>query len=142
LTGNGADMRDKGVANHMKNTSIIPLADGPITVVFQHDGPYWIATALEFDIIGTGKTRQESLSQLQELVSLYLFEVIQEPDKHNIFNPSESELWALADKVKYNVLISLKLTKKTESESKMMLRDVRPFRNSIKEFNLSPACIS
>lgn len=127
----------------MKSTQIISLADGPITVAFKKAGSYWIATALEFDIIGTGNSREEAFSQLRELVSLYLLEVVRAPEQHNIFNPSDSELWELADKVKYNVLIMLSVTKLNETKSgRVMLRDVGSFKNDITEFNLSPACYS
>lgn len=139
--GNSADMRDESPVDTMKNIQIIPLADGPITVAFKKDGPYCLATALEFDIVGTGKTRTEALNQLQELVSVYLFEVLTTTGKRSLYNPSEQIEWEAEDKARYTVQMIVRVTRHSgPTPSRPTLSQARPFRKNIEQFNLTPAC--
>ncbi len=69
---------------------------GNLTVGFRQVAGLWHANALQFDIIGTGHTKDSALQQLKELLSEYLASVITELKKgHKVafFNPADSAEW-------------------------------------------------
>ena len=69
---------------------------GNLTVGFRQVAGLWHANALQFDIIGTGHTKDSALQQLKELVAEYLASVIAELKKgHKVdfFNPADSAEW-------------------------------------------------
>lgn len=79
-------------------------AEGPVTVAVRKFGREYHCTALEFDILGTGKTKQEALVQVQELIEDYITSVIEELAKgHRVafFNPSVEKDWNQADELRF-----------------------------------------
>ncbi len=78
-------------------------AEGPVTVAVHKMGREYHCTALEFDILGTGRTKQDALAQVQELVEEYIAGVIEELGKGNkvaFFNPSGERDWNQADELR------------------------------------------
>lgn len=72
---------------------------GNLTVGFRQIAGLWHANALQFDIVGTGRSKDAAFRQLQELVTEYLMGVIAEIKKGNkvaFFNPADSEEWNAA----------------------------------------------
>ena len=52
----------------------VKLLKGPVSVAFSKRGRFHYATALEYDLVGIGSSRDKALSELQDVVNIYLTE--------------------------------------------------------------------
>lgn len=80
---------------------IVKIANGPITVAFRQDEGEWLATALQFDLVGTGKTKDTAFAQLKELVNDYLTFILSVKGEVAFFNPSPREEWEAPEQEQY-----------------------------------------
>ncbi len=72
------------------------VLQGDVTVAYRKEGSEWFATALEFDLLGYGRTRKAAFKLLQELIAEYMLEVahlVSEGKRVAFFNPSETAEW-------------------------------------------------
>jgi hypothetical protein len=77
--------------------------EGPATIAVRKVGREYHYTALEFDILGIGRTKQDALAEVQELVEEYVYSVIEELGKGYkvaYFNPSGERDWNQADELR------------------------------------------
>ena len=125
----------------MKNSIQITLK-GPVTVTYRQEGAEVYARALEFDLVGIGKTRKSALKELQEIFADYAEEVLNTKGKVRFFNPSDSEEWENPDKEYFSAVFEfvgkaspLALPSVCDS-----IRDLRPMREAVKTVQLQPYC--
>ena len=120
---------------------------GNLTVGFRQVAGLWHANALQFDIIGTGHTKDSALQQLKELVAEYLASVIAELKKgHRVefFNPADSAEWNKARYVEEFAVCIIGLVPVSASASPSPLNLSRPsavrnFRGPVRSIELAPA---
>ena len=85
----------------------ISVVKGRVTVSYRQEEGKWYATALEFDLVGSGNTRDAAFADLQQVVNCYIEEVIKAPGSVEFFNPSSREEWGAPDKEGYQVAIAI-----------------------------------
>lgn len=118
---------------------IIKMAGGPITVACRQEEDLWLCTALQFDIVGTGPTKEAAFEELKELVNAYLTHLLQAKGKISVFNPSDRAEWETPLKENYDVLVVLAEPAATVSSARVLsLDEVRPVRRRVREFELTP----
>ncbi len=123
-----------------QNIRVLKLAEGPISVVYKQQDGEWHCIALEFDLVGTGPTREKAFGSLKCILNLYLVEVLNTRGDIAFFNPADRADWDLNDKERYDVSVILVEQKATLATSKRWTRqEVRPLRKRIREFTLTPA---
>lgn len=71
---------------------------GPVTVAYRRRRCDYVAIALQFDLVGIGKTKTEALLQLQKILDIYVREALKEKGRIKFFNPSPAEEWELPEK--------------------------------------------
>lgn len=97
-----------GAANgHSLPIRLVTTLEGPISVAFKKAGREWHAIALQFDIVGTGKTRAEAFCQMQGLFETYVSEVLKASRPVRFYNPSERADWEIRDKAHFHVVVVL-----------------------------------
>lgn len=120
---------------------IVKIAGGPITVAYRKEDDLWYCTALQFDIMGNGKTREKAFAQLKKLVNSYLIHVLSVKGPVSFFNPSDREEWETDDKRSYDVLVLISGSAPVSDNELLKLSDVKLFSRRVKEFELAPtAC--
>lgn len=132
----------------MAKKSAIILASGPVTVAVRRFRDYYTCTALQFDIVGTGKTKGAALRQLQELVGEYLLAVIElvaQGKKIRFFNPSDAEEWNRAQELRdFKVSFALQTGNLADAPPADIrfdpnLRELARYKDSIESVELVPA---
>lgn len=117
---------------------VIRIAEGPITVAYRQDGEEWLCTALEFDLVGVGATREEALGELKEIFGTYLIEVLRTPGKVAFYNPSEAEEWNNPDKAHYEVsVLIVEREEALPASGRMRLEEVRLLSDRVQDFELT-----
>jgi len=113
---------------------------GPINVTYREQDGKVYARALEFDLIGIGENRSESLRELQDIVGEYVYEVLNTKGKVRFFNPSIPEEWENTDKEPYLVTFVIAVPVKTPDISFIFnsIEDVKPMRKSVRTIQLQP----
>ena len=118
----------------------ISFLKGPVTVAYRREGKKWLCTALEFDILGIGRTRKTAFQQMRSLVNEYLADVLKAEGPVEFFNHSAGKEWTAKDKEYYKVVVAL-----AQAEEKrpvpQTLRDIqqlRHYRDRIRGFDLTP----
>ena len=116
------------------------IAEGPITVTYRREDDLWFCLALQFDIVGTGPTRQAAFGELRELLNTYIEAVLNTKGKVSFFNPSEAEEWENPDRENYEVTAILEPRPDIpEVTGRITLEEMRThYRDSIQSFDLSP----
>ena len=126
----------------MRSELTITIMSGPVTVAYRRTGGEWICTALQFDIVGTGATRDEAFDELRALFQTYLREVVDTEGPVKFFNPSDAEEWQRKDKGEYRVEAILAKVEEEADAPPRVVNDIaklRPYRDRIKAFDLTPA---
>lgn len=120
----------------------IQTVDGTVTVAYKKHGREWHATALQFDLVGTGRTREAALREPQELFESYLSAVLETKGRVRFYNPSDAQDWDAKDKEYFRVVcIVLAGTSHTRSLSAPSLDDIDTLRRiepRIKSVKLTP----
>ena len=63
---------------------------GPVTVAYKRCREGFMCTALQFDILGIGRTKREAFQEMRDLVEEYLEEIVRSPEPVCFFNPSDA----------------------------------------------------
>ena len=82
----------------------VQTLDGTIAVAYKKQGREWRATALQFDLVGTGSTRQAALRELQQVFETYLSAVLETKGRVRFYNPSDPADWENKDKEHFRVM--------------------------------------
>jgi len=121
---------------------VLPL-DGTISVAYKKHGRDWYATALQFDLVGTGNSRAEALQELQSLFETYLGAVLDTKGRVRFYNPSEQADWDTKDKQHFRVVCIVAAAPKpaVRTSAPSSLDDIdalRRIRSRIMRVRLSP----
>ena len=119
---------------------VLPV-DGAISVSFRKRGKEWYATALQFDLVGTGTSRDEALRELQTLFEAYVNAVIGTKGRTRFYNPSEAEEWEVRDKQHFRAVCIVTAPLGTRTSVTPSLDDIgslRRIRSRIHGVRLSP----
>jgi hypothetical protein len=119
----------------------IAVLAGPVTVAFCKVDREWTCTALEFDIVGIGSTRDEAFDEMRGLVHSYLVDVIQEPGPVELLNPSDPAEYRRCEKQEFKVAVALAKLRGSRTRVRRELPDIRTLRrlrNRIKGVDLIP----
>ena len=111
-------------------------------MTYRRERGEWMCTALEFDIVGTGKTKQEAFDELRALVETYLLEVMDTDAPVEFYNPADAEEWECKDRKSYRVAVIMARAKEDTSIPPRMVRDItklRPYRDRIRGVDLELA---
>lgn len=123
-----------------KVTIKVETLEGPVSVAYRRSGKEWHAIALQFDIVGTGKSKAAAFREMQELLELYITEVLKAPKPVRFYNPSEQADWQLRDKAHFHVAMVLASTVQApERPSLDDLAALRPLRSKIRGIQLQRA---
>jgi hypothetical protein len=117
---------------------------GPVTVVSCKVGHEWQCTALEFDIVGIGATRDEALAEMRGLVNAYLVGAIREPGPVELMSPSDPAEYRSCEKHTYKVAVALAKLRKSRPPVRQEIADIstlRRLRNRIKGLDLIPVSV-
>jgi len=119
----------------------ILLLQGPVTVAYRQAGRKWYATALQFDLVGVGRSPHAAFNELQGVVTTYLEEILKTKGPVRLFNPSESGEWECARRESYHVAIAaVKTGKGVHAPATVRNADeLRRLGRRIAGFNLVPA---
>jgi len=115
--------------------------EGSVSVAYKKAGKEWHAIALQFDIVGTGKTRGEAFREMQGLFETYLSEVLKTSGPVRFYNPSDQADWEIKDKSDFHVVIvlSARQVPSAEAPRRPRLDELRPVRSQIQSIQLQPA---
>jgi hypothetical protein len=113
---------------------VIGVLKGPITAAFRRDAGRWLCTALQFDIVGIGDTRDEARSEMQALVNAYLENIIRKPGPVEFYNHAEAEEWQGADKEHFLVAFAFAGIAPEVLDAKSLSR----YRSRIRDAKLIP----
>ena len=75
------------------NHNDLVVLQGYLTVAHRRRGREFCCTALQFDLVGFGRTKREAFDELRLLVEEYVENVIKAPGPVRFFNPSEADDW-------------------------------------------------
>lgn len=119
-------------------------AKGNVTVAYRRIAKEWYANALQFDIVGTGRTKEDALDELKELIQDYVVEMVSDLGKGlsiAFFNPADPDEW---NKARYIEEFEVEFTIKAAAEvpSTFRLSDssrMRDLASYIRSVDLVPA---
>jgi len=133
---------------HVKNRRPRPIEGidmvtlhGPITVAYRRVSRMWHCTALQFDLVGVGKTKVEAFAEMRDLLRDYLEEVLATDGPVRFFNPAESGEWNVRDQEYYNVAL-LVSGGESAAPNRTPLSDIarlRGYRDAVQGIGLVPA---
>ncbi len=67
----------------------------PLRVVFYAEEGEWVAHCLEFDLLGSGTTKQEAVESLSEAIRLQVDESLRSDNPRNLFSPAGGEYFEM-----------------------------------------------
>jgi hypothetical protein len=94
-------------ASKVTENTVVRKLEGPVTVAFSQLADEWYATALEFDLVGTGASREAALRQLKAVVKTHFETLLTTPGKVRFFNPSDADEWNIEDKEYFTMTITI-----------------------------------
>ena len=97
---------------------------GQLDVAYRRRKGEWHAIALQFDIVGIGRTQGAALRQMKELVEEYILDIANrdiDTKRVQFFNPSSVEEWNLPKRESF--LVTLILAKPTYFPEPLELSD-------------------
>lgn len=125
-----------------KQLKTIKLIRGLVNVSHRKSGKRWYSTALELDIVGTGDSRKKSFAQLQELVSEYVFAIVDELDagaRVQFFNPSDAEEWNRGQVEQFEVTFILEVDQRANISPTITPQKLGDLAGEIQSIDLVPA---
>ena len=63
----------------------------PLRVVFYREDEEWVAHCLEFDVLGSGTSRQAALDDLEECIDIQIEFSVEHNNPANLFRPAPGE---------------------------------------------------
>jgi hypothetical protein len=82
------------------------IAQGNVSVGYYQEGGRWFALARQFDLLGSGATREEALNQLRELVQDYV-EASLTWGMERFLNPAPDDEWERASRYRQEYSVTL-----------------------------------
>lgn len=125
-----------------KQLKTIKLIQGSVNISHRKSGKRWYSTALEFDIVGTGNSRKESFAQLQELISEYVFAIIDELNsgaRVQFFNPSDAEEWNRGQREQFEVTFILEVDRQSDVSPTITPQNLGDLAGEVQSIDLVPA---
>jgi len=112
------------------------IAGGNVTVGYYQENGTWYALARQFDLLGSGPTREAAFAQLKELVSDYVEECITW-GVERFFNPTPDDEWRRASGRVTEYLVILSFTRYSSRQKALPQRlrtgddltELAPFRD-------------
>ena len=80
------------------------VLSGPVTVAYTKTAKEWTCTALEFDLVGFGKTKDDAFDALRGVVNTYLDAALETPGPIQFFHPADGKCWNAKHKERYDVI--------------------------------------
>lgn len=122
----------------MERNFLISVLGGPVTVAYRKRGRKWYCTALQFDLVGIGRTREDSFNQLRDVMNIYLADVLDADGPVEFFNLSERRDWATKDIETYSVVAIMARVRRKPLIPPVFRRiqDLRRYRNRVQSFDL------
>jgi hypothetical protein len=138
--------KTRPAASHLKTYSpsqiVIRALEGPVTVASKKSGRKWHCTALQFDLVGIGKSRGEALEELKGVVNAYLCELLKAKGKVRVFNPSDAAEWECEDKREFTVSVAIVGSKNpAEVPERLSFSKARRYSDRIQAVNMLPAAV-
>ena len=94
---------------------------GPVKVAYyQEDGEWW-CVALQFDLMGSGNTREEALNELKELIVEYILACVKAANEGKtvvFFHPSSEDRWNIEDSENFQIVARVRV-KDSPAEHRM-----------------------
>lgn len=75
----------------------ISIVGGPVVVAYRRHWRGWTAMALQFSLMGLGRTREEAFEELKRVLLTYLKTVLDAKGATRLFDPADAEDWETAD---------------------------------------------
>lgn len=81
---------------------------GPVSIAYRYDknAKEWEAIALQFNILGLGKTKEEAFQEVKSLFETYVETITQTKGKVQFHNPAEGRYWDAEDVDQFHVVVS------------------------------------
>jgi hypothetical protein len=87
----------------------ISIVGGPVVVAYRRHRLGWMAMALQFSLIGLGRTREEAFEELKGVLLTYLKMVLEAKGSARLFNPAEAEDWDTPDQERFYLAVQGKI---------------------------------
>ena len=126
----------------MARECAVVVVGGPINVSFRRRRKEkdWLCTALQFDLVGIGASREEAFAELRSVVEDYLEEVLTTEGPVRFYNLSDEQEWGNPDQKVFDVQAYIAATaEQTRVPSRMRHRKIRDYRDRVRAFDLVPA---
>ncbi|HOE95269.1 MAG TPA: hypothetical protein PK847_01665 [Candidatus Sumerlaeota bacterium] len=98
--------------------------EAPITVSCRLIEGDWHCTALQFDILGVGNTREAAFAQLRELVEAYLRHALASKHEVKLFNPAHREEWNNPGREFFDLAIHVRSARTSGRPSRLRLQEL------------------
>ena len=79
--------------------------EGPVSVAYRKEGGLYHAIALQFDLVGTGRTKDAAFEALQAVFDTHMRSIVRQRGAVQFLNPSPQEDWNLSDREEYQVSV-------------------------------------
>lgn len=130
----------------MKHLRSVKL-EGSIAVATRKVGKLFLCNALQFDLVGTGKTKIAAFTEMKELLEDYLVSLVEdisEGHKVRFFNPAGDDEWNKAAQLEfYDITFIVELVPKNgdlpDAVQVKNMAKLSPYWKAIKAIDLVPA---
>ena len=134
-------LKTREIGSDMPRRLKIARIEGAFTVNYKKEFCEWTCRALEFDLIGTGETKDEAFTELRDNLEEYILDALfSEEHNQEFFHPSDSEEWNRRGKEHYRISIVLEVEiVENIPDTFTDLQELRPYRDRIKNFDFQAA---
>jgi predicted RNase H-like HicB family nuclease len=122
----------------MSERLVLMAVRGMVSVSYREVEGEWHATALQFDLVGIGKTREKAFRQLRALVGTYLEAYAETKGKAQLFNWAEEEDRNNPDQKTYRVMALMVEKPRAKSPVEIQPEQLWSYRHRIKNYDLTP----
>ena len=123
----------------MKQPMNVLLLEGPVSVAFRREGPMYCAIALQFDLVGMGKTKDEAFLALQSIFDTHMRGLLKEKGHIRFLSPAPESEWNLEDRQDFKATILVPRARCLPARKPLSYRALTRLHTSIKQFTLVPA---
>ena len=122
----------------------VRILRGSVTVAYKRVGRKVHATALQFDLVGMGKTREQALVELQEVVNAYFLDALLSEESIDLQFPSPPPDWNVRDRQDFVVAVALVQPRPQRKFLPFLegFAQLRPCREQVRSFSLLPLVAS
>ena len=108
---------------------------GTVTVSFRRKNGLHMCTALEFSVIGFGKTKKKAFQEMLDLLGEYFVEVMNSDGPVAFYSPADAKEWNIKNQKHYNVKVTMKNSRKDINLSKEMMSFIESLRDYREDFS-------